>query len=193
MAHSRTIYLITNLSTPAAVVQLSWREILPDVPETNLHVNREYETDNVLMNVMTAASTFLILTVNSYVLYWIKHKNQTLIDIMIVQDCVGNIGCMVCFFFHFPRLIWHNEAFCIFRLMVTQFFTSLNRALPLTIATYRYFLVCHAERAEMFGKKKFAKLLNIVHNVVTILITIGVGLVVHTSRAYMVCIGIKGC
>ena len=46
-------------------------------------------------------------------------------------------------------------SYCLLTLITTNFFSHLNRTVPITIAIFRYILVCRAETAERFGKTKW--------------------------------------
>ena len=107
-------------------------------------VNREYEVD-MYMILAISLGVLLVVPANLYVLYWLKNKNKTLIDTMILFDCVANIGGMLSMFFNFPKRIWGNPGYCMFMLVVRWFFISLNRIIPVTIAIYRNVMVCQGK------------------------------------------------
>ena len=110
-------------------------------------VNKEHETD-MTMILAISSSVLLVVLANAYVLCWIRNKNRTLVDTMIVLDCVANIGGMLGMFFTYPRRIWADPHYCTLMLVVRWFFIILNRVIPVTIAIYRYVMVCQ-------GKDKF--------------------------------------
>ena len=61
---------------------------------------------------------------------------------MIFLDCVANIGVLLSIFLHYPKLIWQNVPFCILTLAMKGWVITVNRTIPVTIAVYRYILVC---------------------------------------------------
>ena len=122
-------------------------------------VNREYEVD-LLMVLAISLGVLLVVPANMYVLYWLKNKNRTLVDTMILFDCVANIGGMLSMFFTFPRRIWGNQGYCMLMLVVRWFFLSLNRTIPVTIAIYRYVMVCQGKPTFDFVKRT-----NVIRNI----------------------------
>ena len=107
-------------------------------------VNKEHETDTTMI-LAISSSVLLVVLANAYVLYWIRNKNRTLVDTMIVLDCVANIGGMLGMFFTYPRRIWADPHYCTLMLVVRWFFIILNRVIPVTIAIYRYVMVCQGK------------------------------------------------
>ena len=65
----------------------------------------------------------------------------------------------------------------------------MNRVLPVTIALFRYLLVCKAETAERFGKTKLARLLTLVNFLVPTLMVIGSIVCRDHVHYYTKCIG----
>ena len=57
--------------------------------------------------------------------------------------------------------------------LVRWFYLSINRLIPVTIAVYRYLLVCRNQATEQFGKEKLGKVLNVSTHVLPFLHTIG--------------------
>ena len=56
---------------------------------------------------------------------------------------------------------------------VRWFYVQLNRLIPVTIALYRYLLVCRNEATERFGKERLARGLNILTQLLPLLTAIG--------------------
>ena len=109
-------------------------------------VNAEHEPeDDLTMVVAISSSVLLVVLANAYVLVWIRNKTRTLVDTMVVLDCVANIGGMLSIFFTYPRRIWADPLYCTLMLVVRWFFIMLNRVVPVTIAVYRYVMVCQGE------------------------------------------------
>ena len=42
-------------------------------------------------------SLLFVVPVNLFVLFWIKNKTQTLIDQLMILDCISNIGSLTMF------------------------------------------------------------------------------------------------
>ena len=61
---------------------------------------------------------------------------------------------------------------CMFILIVNTLFFSMNRVIPVTIAIFRYILVCKAEQAERIGKARLARFLSCFNYLVPILMII---------------------
>ena len=97
-----------------------------------------------LANILSIGVANLIgLPANLYVMYWIKDRaNPSNIDSMIFLDCVANIGSLMSTFLTYPKQIWGNVPFCLFTVFFITFFINMNRVIPVTIALYRYILVC---------------------------------------------------
>ena len=105
------------------------------------------EQESSLFNILTIAVAYLIgLPVNSYVMYWIRDRtNPSLVDSMIYLDCITNIGLLLSILLTYPKQIWGNIPFCLFTQACKSFFITLNRVIPVTIAIYRYILVCQGK------------------------------------------------
>ena len=80
-------------------------------------------------------------------------------------------------------------SFCLFTVIVVEGFTVMNRVLPVTIAIFRYILVCKAETAERFGKTKLARLLTLVNFLVPTLMVMGSIVCRDHVHYYTKCIG----
>ena len=156
--------------------------------DTNIIINQDFEA-GVVMHVMIAIVTFFIVAVNCWVISCMCSKTQTLVDSMILQDCVANMGGLVSFFFHYPKIVWGSDHWCRFTLIVTCFFTILNRVIPITIAIYRYLLVCQAEKTAAFGKTKLARLLLTTNSLVPLGMTILILAYAESYFPYTVCLG----
>ena len=99
----------------------------------------------------------IAIPVNAFVMYWIKTKNRTLVDSMVLLDCVANIGALISLFLMFPKRIWGSTPYCMFTLGCKTFFLHMNKVIPVTVAIYRFILVCRREDSETFGKGKGAQ------------------------------------
>ena len=134
-----------NLTT-----RFSWNDTRVEIGASDVILLSEQEWN--LFNILGIAVAYLIgLPVNSYVMYWIRHRvNSSLVDSMIYLDCIANIGVLLSIFLTYPKQIWNNVPFCMFSQMCKTFFINLNRIIPVTIAIYRYILVCQGR--DNFGR-----------------------------------------
>ena len=125
--------------------QFSWNDTRFEIRKSDVLLNTEHELD--LMNILTIAVANLIgIPVNSYVMYWIRDRtNPSLVDSMIFLDCIANIGVLLIILLTYPKQIWENIPFCLFTQACKSFFITLNRVIPVTIAIYRYILVCQGK------------------------------------------------
>ena len=129
-----------NLTT-----RFSWNDTRVEIGAADVILLSEQEWN--LFNILGIAVAYLIgLPVNSYVMYWIRDRtNPSLVDSMIFLDCIANIGVLLSILLTYPKQIWGNVPFCLFTQMCKMFFLTLNRVIPVTIAIYRYILVCQGK------------------------------------------------
>ena len=163
------------------LAQLSWND-------TNIAINQE-EEGGVVLNVMVATAAIFVVAVNCWVLYFMCGQTRTLVDNMVLLDCVANMGGLVSFFFHYPKLVWGNEDWCRFILIVSTYFTILNRVIPITIAIYRYLVICQTEKTQLFGLTKLARLLKTVNTLVPVVMTIIMLVYAEDFFPYTACLG----
>ena len=114
--------------------QFSWNE-------TNIIVNLKHSHSDILFNILIAIASLFIMSVNVSVIYWMVNKTRTLVNKMIIADCVANIGGLLTFAVQYSQLSQH-VASCMSNHILKVFFFFLNRIVPITISTYRYILVC---------------------------------------------------
>ena len=146
----------------------------------------------VVLNVMVVVVANFVVFVNSWVIYFMCSKTRSaLIDNMILQDCVANLGGLVSFFLHYPKLVWGSDHWCRFTLLVSTYFILLNRVIPITIAIYRYLLICHDEKIQRFGRTKLARLLNTTNSLVPVVLTIIPLVYAEDVYLYSACLGRK--
>ena len=141
-----------------------------------LIVNVEREVNyNIPDNVSTyplVALTLLVLPVNFIIIFWVTViKEKTLIDAMILYDCIANLGLLSCFAFDHPNRIWDDDIFCCVSMAYHTFFAVLNRLIPVTIVTYRYIMVCQVDIAEKIGKALLGRILNILTFLIPLLLS----------------------
>ena len=96
-----------------------------DVGET-VFVNSNWEMS--LFNlVMFMTNNLTILVVNVVVLVWLKIKENTLVDRMVLLDCLANISTIGVMFLAFPIRVWGNSYLCILISFFRGFVLVLNR------------------------------------------------------------------
>ena len=96
---------------------------------------------NILLH-GTASLTGIL--VNVVVIYWTKKNNTTLVDNLILLDSAANIGTLLIMLMWSFKQVWRDVVFCVLRQMSGVFLVHINRVLPVTIAVYRYVLICQA-------------------------------------------------
>ena len=70
-----------------------------------------------------------ILLVNIVVLVWLKIKENTLVDRMVLLDCLVNISTIGVMFLAFPIRVWGNSYLCLLITFFRGFVLVLNRCL----------------------------------------------------------------
>ena len=93
--------MVENFTTPWRN-HVSWLDTAIEIVKTDALVNQEYE-DDVRMHLAFAATVLFVIPVNGYVLYWLRTKTRTLVDSMVLHDCIANIGGMLGMFLVYPR------------------------------------------------------------------------------------------
>ena len=127
-------------------------------------VEREvnYDFPDIVATYPLVAAIIIVLPVNFIIIFWVKViKDKTMIDDMILYDCIANIGFLSSFAFVHPTRIWGDDIFCCVQLAYRSFFAYFNRSIPITIVVYRYIMVCQVDIAEKIGKARLGKILNI--------------------------------
>ena len=126
-----------NLTT-----QFSWNDTRFEIGAADAILLSKPEW-NVFSILFISVGISMGLPVNSYVMYWIRDRtNPSLVDSMIYLDCIANIGLLMTIFLIYTKQIWNNVPFCLLTQMCRSFFMTLNRVIPVTIALYRFILVC---------------------------------------------------
>ena len=96
-----------------------------DVDEL-VHVNFNLEIS--LYNlIFPITSTLTVLLVNSMVLLMLKMKEKTLVDRMVLLDCLANISTVGMMFLAFPIRVWGNSYLCLLITFFRGFVFVLNR------------------------------------------------------------------
>ena len=68
-----------------------------------------------------------VLTVNAVVLVWLKMKENTLVDRMVLLDCLANISIIGVMFLAFPTRVWGSSLLCLPITFFRSFVLVLNR------------------------------------------------------------------
>ena len=106
-----------------------------DVDEL-VHVNFNLEIS--LYNlIFPITSTLTVLLVNSMVLLMLKMKEKTLVDRMVLLDCLANISTVGVMFLAFPIRVWGNSYLCLLITFFRGFVFVLNR-LPILCLCLHY-------------------------------------------------------
>ena len=97
----------------------------PD-PENITFINQDFPwtTSNLAIFI---TNNLTVITVNVLVLIWLKLKESTLVDRMVLLDCLANISFIGVMFLVFPVRVWGNSYLCILITFFRVFVLSLNR------------------------------------------------------------------
>ena len=125
-----------------------------EIELTERDVNFDLDTDFLTMSLFIFLF-FCIVPINCTIIIWITViKDKTLIDNMILLDCVFNIAMLAAGGFYYPTRVWDNDIVCSLKAGIIFFIIYINRIIPITIVGYRYILVCHVDAAEKIGKDR---------------------------------------
>ena len=116
--------------------QFSWNHTSFEIKTSDVLLATEHDLD--LLHILPVSVAILIgIPGNSYVMYWIRDRTSpSLVDSMIFLDCIANIGVLLSILLTYPKQIWGNIPFCLFTQACKSFFITLNRVIPVTIATF---------------------------------------------------------
>ena len=91
-----------------------------------VYVNFNWEIS--IFNLFTFITNNLtVLLVNVVVLVWLKIKENTLVDRMVLLDCLANISTIGVMFLAFPVRVWGNSYLCLLITFFRGFVAFLNR------------------------------------------------------------------
>ena len=91
-----------------------------------VHVNLNWEMS--IFNLFAfITNTLTVLLVNIVVLVWLKIKENTLVDRMVLLDCLANISNIGVMFLAFPIRVWGNSYLCLLITFFRGFVGVLNR------------------------------------------------------------------
>ena len=74
--------------------QFSLDDLDFSINKTDVFVNKD---EVPLVPSVVAGSLLFVVPVNLFVLFWIKNKTRTLIDQLMILDCISNIGSLTIF------------------------------------------------------------------------------------------------
>ena len=105
-----------------------------DVKEL-VYVNFNWKVS--IMNLITTmTSTLTVLLVNALVLLMLKLKEKTLVDRMVLLDCLANISTIGVMFLAYPIRIWGNSYLCLLITFFRGFVVVLNRLFNYSFITH---------------------------------------------------------
>ena len=105
-----------------------------DVKEL-VYVNFNWKVS--IMNLITTmTSTLTVLLVNALVLLMLKLKENTLVDRMVLLDCLANISTIGVMFLAYPIRIWGNSYLCLLITFFRGFVVVLNRLFNYSFITH---------------------------------------------------------
>ena len=91
-----------------------------------VHVNLNWEM--TIFNLFAfITNTLTVLLVNIVVLVWLKIKENTLVDRMVLLDCLANISNIGVMFLAFPIRVWGNSYLCLLITFFRGFVVVMNR------------------------------------------------------------------
>ena len=96
-----------------------------DVEEL-VYVNLNWKISNFNL-VSTITCTLTVLLVNSLVLLMLKMKVKTLVDRMVLLDCLANISTVAVMFLAYPIRVWGNSYLCLLITFFRGFVVVMNR------------------------------------------------------------------
>ena len=94
--------------------------------EHYIHINLNFPWTPLNL-VVFVLNNLTVITVNVLVLVWLKLKERTLVDRMVLLDCIANISFIGVMFLVFPIRVWGNSYLCILITFFRVFVLSLNR------------------------------------------------------------------
>ena len=94
--------------------------------EELVHVNFNWKV-SIFNLISTITCTLTVLLVNALVLLMLKMKENTLVDRMVLLDCLANISTLGVMFLAFPIRVWGNSYLCLLITFFRGFVVVLNR------------------------------------------------------------------
>ena len=94
-----------------------------------VHVNFNWKI-SIFNLISTITCTLTVLLVNALVLLMLKMKENTLVDRMVLLDCLANISTIGVMFLAYPIRVWGNSYLCLLITFFRGFVVVLNRFWP---------------------------------------------------------------
>ena len=95
--------------------------------EQYIHINLNFPWTTLNL-VMFVLNNLTVITVNVLVLIWLKLKERTLVDRMVLLDCLANIGMIGVMFLAFPVRVWGNTHLCLLITFFRCYVLVINRS-----------------------------------------------------------------
>ena len=140
--------------------------------------------------VFTIPILVLTISINLYARNVISAKDKTLINTLLMRDCLVNIVCSVLQTFRYsPWVFLEVEPLCATLIGVFASLAMFNRLVPIAIVVYRYLMVCHAAFCFNTGEKWIWRW--IMRIVISMSVCIGVSNCYNfnDARTYLKCMG----
>ena len=103
-----------------------WQDTNVDIGAGGVIINQEEEMTTVTILALSLTS-LLVIPLNGGVMIWMKKKQRTLIDTMMIIDCVANVLLFAGLFLEIPKIIFGNSVFCMFKIGYRFFVNTVNR------------------------------------------------------------------
>ena len=140
--------------------------------------------------VFTIPILVLTISINLYAKNVISAKDKTLINTLLMRDCLVNIVCSVLQTFRYsPWVFVEVTPFCVTLIGIHTSLVMFNRLVPVSIVVYRYLMVCHAAFCFNTGEKWIWKWM--MRILITMCVCFGASYCYHfnDARTYLRCMG----
>ena len=140
--------------------------------------------------VFTIPILLLTIIINLYARKVISAKDKTLINTLLMRDCIANILCSVFQAFSFsPWFFVEVSPFCATFVALFYGLVIFNRLVPVSIVVFRYLMVCHAAFCFNTGEKFIWKWIMRIMNFTTIGFGVSAFFNFKDARGYLKCMG----
>ena len=95
--------------------------------EQYIHINLNFPWTTLNL-VMFVLNNLTVITINVLVLVWLKLKERTLVDRMVLLDCLANIGMIGVMLLAFPVRVWGNTHLCLLITFFRCYILVINRS-----------------------------------------------------------------
>ena len=140
--------------------------------------------------VFTIPILLLTIIINLYARKGISAKDKTLINNLLMKDCLANILSSVVQIFSFrPWIFVEVSPFCATFLGLFYSLVIFNRLVPVSIVVFRYLMVCHAAFCFNRGEKWIWKWIMRILNFTTVVFGVSTFSHFNDSLGYLKCMG----